>query len=56
MDMRNLNLAEMENLNGGVSTRTCMILGGITFIYMGAQQWGWALGTFAGAAGAGCFD
>ncbi|MFM6993892.1 MAG: class IIb bacteriocin, lactobin A/cerein 7B family [Sediminibacterium sp.] len=56
--MKTLNKTELEKISGGSapSTRSCTILGGITLIYAAAQQWGWALGTIAGAAGAGCFD
>lgn len=54
--MKIINNNSMANVSGGVSNRTCMILGYTTFGYALAQQWGWAVGTFAGAAGAGCFD
>ncbi|TDE18654.1 hypothetical protein E0F88_03715 [Dyadobacter psychrotolerans] len=46
----------MTSLQGGVSARTCLSLGWITLGYAAVQQWGWAVGTVAGAFGAGCFD
>lgn len=54
--MKKLEENQLESITGGVTARACMLMGGVTLLYAAAQQCGWALGTFAGAAGAGCFD
>jgi hypothetical protein len=54
--MKRINDNVMASLQGGVSARTCLSLGWVTLGYAVVQQWGWAVGTAAGAVGAGCFD
>ena len=41
--MKKLELNQMENLNGGVSNRGCMLMGGLTVI-------SWCFGPVAGLA------
>jgi hypothetical protein len=54
--MKKLSNENLTFIQGGVSNRACLILGTTTLGFLLFQQWGWAVGTFAGAAGSGCFD
>ncbi len=54
--MKKLKINEMQSTVGGVSNRTCMILGGMTFAAVLSAQFWWGMGFAAGAVGSGCFD
>ncbi len=54
--MKKLEMKKMEKIEGGVSNRGCLILGAATLVFVLTLEWAWAVGTVAGAAGAGCFD
>ena len=54
--MKTLSLEKMENIDGGVSNRACLIAGTATLGFLLVGQWGWAVGTAVGAALSGCFE
>lgn len=54
--MRKMNFDAMINFEGGVTGRTCMLLGWATIGFAFSGQFGWAFGTGTAAIASGCFD
>lgn len=51
--MKTLNLTQMENLQGGITGRQCMLAGAGLVLAIGMQLWGPAIGI--GVASADCW-
>ena len=54
--MKKLKMEDMRSKLGGVTNRTCMLLGGFTFAAVVSGQFWWGAGFASGAVGSGCFD
>jgi hypothetical protein len=53
--MKKLDEIKLLNLQGGISNRSCMILGGLTLVSAVFGFWPGAIGITAGATVASCF-
>lgn len=54
--MKKITKNQLSNIRGGISGRSCMLLGGGALLFAMVGRWESAFATVVGAAGSGCFD